>query len=718
MLTTPTRIYQFIGGPTFESVFSNYETNPGFQELPGDLNYSELQFFSKYQGLPKSFVWLTGPGIYYGDLIFGSQIPGESVMTDTSLLPYPNSDIPPLSLVLTEFHFLLLYSDKIQAICTLNKEVVWEENFPKSQKLGRMVGLAYDPFEKTVWVYGEYSVFELVITREDRNVWQLYLDKGQYEAALQYCKNSIQRDKVWSIQADYYFSTNNNRLAAIYYAKTAKSFEEVTLKFITNNDQNALKTYLLHKLENIKTNKSEDMTQMTLIATWLTEIYLDKLNQLEDTNQKDAFEVAKEEFEQFLKDYKDNLNKSNTTCNLLASHGRIEQLLYFTLLIEDFEYVISHYIQNHQYKEALDVMTKQSSEELYYKFSPVLMHYLPYQTVNAWLKAKELDPRKLIPALMRYDPANNPPNIKENQAIKYLEQVIKKTKDPAIHNYLISLYAQQRDEGPLLNFLQLPETYYDLKYALRLCIKESKSTACVLLYSAMGLYEEAVELALTVDIDLAKNNAEKPEDDDTLRKKLWLRIARYLVEEKKDIKKAMELLNQCPLLKIEDILPFFPDFTRIDDFKSEICTSLEDYNRHIEELKTEMDEATNSADLIRMDIKELRNKYGYVSSAQKCGICDQLVLSKEFYLFPCQHVFHADCLLNKMMEYLDSVQRSRVVDLLQQIQQLSSKEVKKKSIGSTTNEEKEINVVVSKIDKVKVKTTLKIFTILIKFRMN
>lgn len=29
----------------------------------------------------------------------------------------------------------------------------------------------------------------------------------------------------------------------------------------------------------------------------------------------------------------------------------------------------------------------------------------------------------------------------------------------------------------------------------------------------------------------------------------------------------MELLNQCQLLKIEDILPFFPDFTRIDTFK-------------------------------------------------------------------------------------------------------------------------------------------------------
>ena len=29
----------------------------------------------------------------------------------------------------------------------------------------------------------------------------------------------------------------------------------------------------------------------------------------------------------------------------------------------------------------------------------------------------------------------------------------------------------------------------------------------------------------------------------------------------------MAFLEHCDLLKIEDILPFFPDFTLIDDFK-------------------------------------------------------------------------------------------------------------------------------------------------------
>ncbi len=65
---------------------------------------------------------------------------------------------------------------------------------------------------------------------------------------------------------------------------------------------------------------------------------------------------------------------------------------------------------------------------------------------------------------------------------------------------------------------------YDLKYALRLCSEHNHRRACVHIYSTMGLYEEAVDLALQVDTELAKQNADKPDDDEQLRKKLWLRI--------------------------------------------------------------------------------------------------------------------------------------------------------------------------------------------------
>lgn len=67
---------------------------------------------------------------------------------------------------------------------------------------------------------------------------------------------------------------------------------------------------------------------------------------------------------------------------------------------------------------------------------------------------------------------------------------------------------------------------YDLKYALRLCLEHDHKKAAVHIYATMGLYEEAVDLALKVDVDLAKQNASKPDSDEELRKKLWLRIGK------------------------------------------------------------------------------------------------------------------------------------------------------------------------------------------------
>jgi hypothetical protein len=92
MATTPTRHYQFIGGPTFEQMFAKY-TNPAFVELPGDLGYSELRFYSQNQAragsASETCAWLTGAGVYYGNLVFGSQDqPGDRVVDDGKLLAY------------------------------------------------------------------------------------------------------------------------------------------------------------------------------------------------------------------------------------------------------------------------------------------------------------------------------------------------------------------------------------------------------------------------------------------------------------------------------------------------------------------------------------------------------------------------------------------------------------------------------------------------------
>ena len=89
--------------------------------------------------------------------------------------------------------------------------------------------------------------------------------------------------------------------------------------------------------------------------------------------------------------------------------------------------------------------------------------------------------------------------------------------------------------------------------------------------------------------------ADKVEDDEDLRKKLWLMVAKHVIEQEKgakreNIRKAIAFLKETDgLLKIEDILPFFPDFALIDDFKVRIyhvqfCSSFSDHNNSISTL--------------------------------------------------------------------------------------------------------------------------------------
>jgi len=125
-----------------------------------------------------------------------------------------------------------------------------------------------------------------------------------------------------------------------------------------------------------------------------------------------------------------------------------------------------------------------------------------------------------------------------------------------------------------------------------------------------------------------------------------------MIESDGGVSKAMAILKECEL-RLEDILPFFPSFVRIGEFKDQICKSLELYNGSIDALKEEMKEFAQSAELIRKDINELRNRNGVVNASSKCDLCSQLVLTRQFFLFPFPHVFHVDCMIKTVPTYLE-----------------------------------------------------------------
>lgn len=179
------------------------------------------------------------------------------------------------------------------------------------------------------------------------------------------------------------------------------------------------------------------------------------------------------------------------------------------------------------------------------------MRNAPKETVDSFLRQSALQSRLLIPALVQPNRRQSGNHIQ--QSIRYLEHAIFNSHniDPAVHNALLTLLALPRSssdtkehEDDLLHFLQTApvndetgKPYFDLDYALRICKMNKQIRASVEIYTKMELYEASVELALQHgDVELAKYNADLPLDDDLQRKKLWLQIAKHVVQEKNDLK--------------------------------------------------------------------------------------------------------------------------------------------------------------------------------------
>ncbi|XP_059051527.1 vacuolar protein sorting-associated protein 18 homolog isoform X2 [Achroia grisella] len=696
-ITTPTRLYQFMGNavitdgkPSLQSIFYQYLTMPdtGFQEIPSTLKYSKLQFFFDRYDVPKTFAWLTEPGIFFGQLDPTCQQNSNTLFTQGELINYPpeseSKDKAPLCFVLTEFHALVMYSDKVKAISLLNQECVYEDRF--SEAHGKLKSVVKDSKRRTIWAVTDKAVFRYKVVREERNVWRIYTDKEQFHLAKEYCQdNPAFLDIVNVKEAELLFSVGKYVESARIYAETQSSFETICLKFLEVNQINALKIYLSQRLESLK---EDDNTLISMIVIWMTELFLSQLGLLRRTGKEktNEYNQIQSDFEVFL------LNPKVSKCmqhvktviyDLMSSHGDKQNLIKLTLMNEDYENVVAQNIYKKSYTEALSTLRELQKPDLFYQFAPVLMEEDPKHTVNALIsQGQKLSPSKLLPAFLSCE--NDEAHISE--IIRYLEFMLQNfnVKDKAIHNYLLTLYSEY-DQAALMKYLErqgqdIVLVNYDVHYALRLCREKNLSEACVKLSALLGLWESAVELALEVNLNLAKSIANLP-DDEEMQRQMWLNIAEHVITKNQDLKEAMTFLEECPLIKIEDILPFFSDVVTIDHFREPICQSLQEYNMQIEELKTEMEEATRAAEEVRSEIQSFRGRSVLVSAADVCCLCDIALLLRPFYLFPCSHKFHSDCLLHEIQPILGPARRKQLQDLQRKLSYLPNIELQTRTFS-------------------------------------
>lgn len=121
------------------------------------------QYYLGVQGAPESFAWFSASGIYHGNVRANAER-ADGLVDGAQVFPYVNRvcvhscacDIPynavhysylatstpsspvdqqhletPIAIGSTQFHFLLLSTDRIRAVCKLNGEMVWEAPVPE-----------------------------------------------------------------------------------------------------------------------------------------------------------------------------------------------------------------------------------------------------------------------------------------------------------------------------------------------------------------------------------------------------------------------------------------------------------------------------------------------------------------------------------------------------------------------------------------------------------
>lgn len=717
MVATPTKLLHFVGsigrhgtegsGSIFTRLFETeaptlHDAPQGLRLAPSGMVVSpDSSEASPGEGVDaeRIYAWLSSQGVFYGELHthtsssnLGSNVFNESKLFPRSQIPASESasgrkkptQEPIADVALSQWHLLCFIEGRIVAVQRLDGRIIYDQAVLEPGESA--LCLLADQKKNTFWLFTTQEIYEIVVTDEDRHVWEIMLKGRQYDLASRYARTTAQKDAVAAASGDHLISKGLYLDAAGVYGKSSRSFEQVALTFIDHGEQDALRKYLLTKLG---TYKRSSIMQRMMIASWLIEIFMSKLNSLDDTittkaqltekantaDVKDELTSVRKEFRDFVIKYKTDLDR-NTIYEIISSHGREQELLSYATAIDDYNYVLAYWVQRERWHESLNVLRQQTDPAIFYKYSSVLMAHVATELVDILMRHPDLNPRNLIPALLNYS-KDNPIALAQNQAIRYLDFCINQlhSTDAAIHNTLISIYASNPDpsESALLTYLSTQSLHsapaYDADFAFRLCIQHSRVQSAVHIYSSMGEYASAVALALKHDqIELAAHVADRPSSssDPALRKKLWLAVARKVISQQGvgSIKTAIDFLKRCDLLRIEDLIPFFPDFVVIDDFKDEICAALESYSRSIAALDAEMDASATTAESVRNDIKALDRRYAIVEPGERCRVCELPLLSRQFFVFPsCQHGFHSDCLGRKVLEGSGLTVRGRIREL-------------------------------------------------------
>ncbi|EJS42705.1 pep3p [Saccharomyces arboricola H-6] len=682
------------------------------------LKHHTIKKFDSYNGL---FAWVTSSGIVFGDLKEnhmeedpsssnnnGKFLSSSKVLLNFELPDYQNDkDHLIKDIILTAFHIILLRSDTVTMVNQLNNDVVFHEAIPRQQfasddanSTEKFLGLVRDSEKETFWCFSNINVFEIIIEKESNSIWNLLVQDKKFDKALS-LKGLTPREleTIKFSKAMYLFHTAKDFRSAAQTLGSIKDlshFGEIALNFLQMKDYDDLNIVLIKQLDSVPWKSTQ-----IVLSSWIVWNFMKQLNDIElninttKTTSGDEdnllnwnlkLKKKSNELTNFLKDHLEKLD-NKTVYQIMSKQNRQNELLVFAKLINDMKFLLSFWIDQGNWYESLKILLTINDHNLVYKYSLILLLNSPEATISTWMKIKDLNPNKFIATILKFFTnwqnntklINTSSEYPENYSLTYLRWCVEEVPrlcEPIVYNSI--LYMMITDpkndvilENDIIKFMKSNENKFDLNFQLRLSLKFKKTKASIFLLTRLNLFDDAIDLALKnglIDDCKIIVNDEALIEDNKLRKRLWLKIAKHILLSMKDIdikQLIRTILNDSnEVLTIKDLLPFFNEYTTIANLKEELIKFLENHNMKMNEISEDIMNSKNLKVQINTEISKFNEIYRILEPGKSCDECGRFLQTKKFIVFPCGHCFHWNCLIRLILSSNDYNLRQKTENFL------------------------------------------------------
>ncbi|ODQ77248.1 hypothetical protein BABINDRAFT_163747 [Babjeviella inositovora NRRL Y-12698] len=387
--------------------------------------------------------------------------------------------VPAANVLVTRYH-LVTFDTKSSTLSITNQldnKVVYENKLSLDVKES-IVGCTadYQSDTATFWLYSTHQIWEIVPNNESKDIWELFVARNEYDEALKSTDSALVRNLIQIRQGRQCLSEGKFKEGANLLANTTEPFESIALNLMDDTETDAdtqtektdaLLDYLL------LTFKGANALQKKLLSSWIVELYITKLNQIEgwiisskrnvgvtdllaslhgvstasSASLSKLLAATNQSYERFVRTNQVSLDKE-TIYQILTNYHNQPQLLFYANIIKDYRFTMTYYIKLKDWENALavlmavycdpplekdlEMLSKETSPvELIYEYSTTLLVNSPRATIDVWTKLFNanypVNVVKLLPALLTFSKTHKSQVIwNENLVILFLQKVIYK----------------------------------------------------------------------------------------------------------------------------------------------------------------------------------------------------------------------------------------------------------------------------------------------------